>query len=122
MNLVAVDNYNIILTEGSRDLLNDAYELDSIGGNNYFFEKHSIPFFKNQMKIHVLCILKNQLFAIFTVVLSRGANTTGKGTEHHFIQKTSAALMNMYCTENMDIPEDFRVELSQFMSLTKRKI
>ena len=34
MNLVVIDNYNIILTEGSRDLLNNAYELDSIGGNN----------------------------------------------------------------------------------------
>ena len=30
--------------------------------------------------------------------------------------------MNMYCTENMDIPEDFRVELSQFMFGMRRNV
>ena len=30
--------------------------------------------------------------------------------------------MNIYCTENYYMPEYFRVELSQFMSLTRRAI
>ena len=34
----------------------------------------------------------------------------------------STDIMNMYCNENYYMPEYFRVELSQFMSLTRRAI
>ena len=72
MNLVLDDNLNMILTEGSGYLLNDACELDRIEGNNSKIpEKHGIPLIKkNWLKIHVLCILENEPFTIFSVVPS----------------------------------------------------